>query len=96
MLSATAHWRPLVNGYSGGAPRDYGLLSQRLEDFEDRPAAAWQAVLESRATHIVVHEASYAGDRGVRVSTWAHMHGGKEVAAFGSDRVFLVPSQSAR
>jgi hypothetical protein len=91
MFYSIAHWRALVNGYSGGAPDSYGLWAERFKDVRDRPDAAWQAVIESRASHLVVHEASYLGDRGAWVSDWARTHGAQEVAVFGTDRVFLVP-----
>jgi hypothetical protein len=89
MFYSTFHWRHLVNGYSGGAPDNYGLWAERLGDLVDQPEPAWQAVLASRATHILVHEASYA-ENGERVSNWARAHGAQEVAAFGSDRLFAV------
>jgi hypothetical protein len=90
MFYSTVHWRRLVNGYSGGAPDDYGLWAERFKDILIRPDSAWQSVVDSRATHVVVHEGSYEGDRGPRISTWAAEHGAREVAAFGSDRVFRV------
>jgi hypothetical protein len=58
------HWRRLVNGYSGGAPAQYSLWAERFKDVLDRPQSSWQAVVESRATHIVVHEGSYVDGRG--------------------------------
>src|SRR5205807_5647368 len=59
MLYSTAHWRPLVNGYSGGGPVEYGLLAEKLKDLFGRPQAAWDALISSRATHLIIHEASY-------------------------------------
>ena len=35
MFYSTTHWRPLVNGYSGGAPDQYGLWAERLKDALD-------------------------------------------------------------
>src|SRR5439155_26002102 len=70
MFYSTAHWRPLVNGYSGGAPDEYGLWAEHLQDALDDSDSAWRAVRESRATHIIVHEGSYTGDRGRRISEW--------------------------
>jgi hypothetical protein len=48
-------------------------------------------VLDSHASHIIVHEGSYAGDRGRLISEWAVAHGAEELGAFGSDRIFAVP-----
>jgi hypothetical protein len=90
MFYSTVHWRRLVNGYSGGAPAQYGLWADRLEDVLDRPHPAWQAVVESGATHIVVHEGGYAQGLGRQISEWVRAHGGRELAVFGSDRVFSV------
>src|SRR5262249_24392199 len=90
MFYSTVHWRRLVNGYSGGAPAQYVLWTEHLQDPLERPEAAWQAVADSRATHIVVLEGGYAGGRGVQFSEWARAHGAREVAAFGSDRVFSL------
>ena len=91
MFYSTAHWRPIVNGYSGGGPDEYGLWSERFKDVFARPDAAWQAVRESRATHLVVHEGSYEGDRGQLISSWARARGAQEIGAFGTDRVFAIP-----
>ena len=96
MFYSISHWRRLVNGYSGGAPDEYGLWAERLKDVFERPEPAWQTVIDSRATHIVVHEASYAGDRGRRLSGWARAHGARELAAFGADRIFEIASSTTR
>ncbi len=93
MFYSTRHWRRLVNGYSGGAPQDYGTLTESLKDVATRPDRAWETVLQSTATHAIVHEASYANDSGRRLSDWLRGRGAREVAAFGSDKVFALPSR---
>jgi hypothetical protein len=90
MFYSTLHWKPLVNGYSGGEPADYELLDTSLQDVPTRPDRAWHALLASKATHVVVHEALYAGDSGARLSGWIRSRGGSEVATFGTDRVFEI------
>jgi hypothetical protein len=90
MLYATRHWKPLVNGYSGGAPEDYGTLGQFLEDAAARPDRAWDALIATHATHVIVHEGFYEADRGRGVSDWLRARGATEVAAFGSDRVLVL------
>ncbi len=90
MFYSTFHWRRLVNGYSGGGPDEYGLWAERFKEILAEPEQAWHAVLETRATHIVVHEGSYAEGRGRLISAWAAAHGAREVGAFDSDRVFAV------
>jgi hypothetical protein len=90
MFYSIGHWRPLVNGYSGGAPASYAALIGALQDLPDRTDIAWQHVLASHATHLVVHEDYYPGDRGRRISGWILGRGGREIAAFGNDRVFAI------
>jgi hypothetical protein len=92
MFYSTAHWRPLVNGYSGGGPVEYGLLVEHLKELTRRPGPAWQALAATGVTHAIVHEASYADGRGRSVSDWLRAHGAREVASFESDRVFTLPS----
>jgi hypothetical protein len=87
---STHHWRPLVNGYSGGAPRDYESLTQALEDVATRPDRAWDALRGSRATHAIVHEAFYTNGGGQQLSEWLRARGAREVAVLGSDRVFAL------
>jgi hypothetical protein len=91
MFYSTTHWKRLVNGYSGGAPIEYQFLAESLKDTATRPARAWRALLDSTATHVVVHEAFYKGDGGARLSAWLRAQAAREVAAFDSDRVFAMP-----
>jgi hypothetical protein len=91
MFYSTRHWKRLVNGYSGGEPEDYSFLSQSLQDVLTRPDRAWDALIKSTATHAIVHERFYSGDRGSRISEWLRSRGATEVAAFGTDRVFSLP-----
>jgi hypothetical protein len=90
MFYSAAHWRPLANGYSGGAPDDYGLLAENLKDLLRRPEPAWTALIASGVTHVIVHEASYADGRGGEVSAWLHTRGARELAVFGDDHVFAI------
>jgi hypothetical protein len=90
MFYSTLHWRPLANGYSGGAPDAYGLLAESLKDLLRRPDAAWQALSASRATYVIVHEDFYADGRGSQVSHWLRAHGARERAAFGGDHLFEI------
>ena len=90
MFYSTLHWRRLVNGYSGGAPPEYEVLTESLKDLATRPDRAWQAVADSTATHAIVHEASYVDDGGMRISAWLRARGAREVASFGTDHVFAL------
>jgi len=90
MFYALAHGHPLVNGYSGGSPDGYMLLSETLKDFATSPDRAWRAVESSGATHVIVHEGSYEPGRGPLITNWLIAHGARAVGVFGSDRVLAV------
>jgi hypothetical protein len=90
MFYSTRHWRRLVNGYSGGEPADYRSIDQTLQDLFARPDRAWLVLLDSGATHVVVHESSYALDRGPLVSEWLRTRGARELVSFGADRLFRI------
>ena len=53
VLNSTAHWRPLMNGYSGYTPATYRELAVRFQDFPHPDAVA--AMREAGATHLMVH-----------------------------------------
>ena len=91
MFYSTGHWKRLVNGYSGGAPLAYEFLTEALKDVGSRPERAWEAVVASSATHAVVHEGSFEGERGRLFSDWLRTHGATDVAVFGTDRVLALP-----
>jgi hypothetical protein len=92
MFYSTGHWKRLVNGYSGGAPLAYEFLTEALKDVLTRPERAWEAVVTSSASHAVVHEGSFTGERGRHFGDWLREHGAEQVAVFGTDRVFALPS----
>jgi len=57
VLNATAHWKPMVNGYSGFVPRRYAGIADGLRDFpDDRSRAELRAL---GVTHVVVHVDAY-------------------------------------
>ena len=90
MFYSTLHWKRLVNGYSGGAPLRYEFLTEAVKDVATRPDRAWQAIVDSRATHAVVHEGAYVDERGRRFGDFLLAHGARDVAVFGTDRVFAL------
>ena len=90
MWYSTLHWKRLVNGYSGGAPLHYEFLREALKDVATRPDRAWQAIVDSTATHAVVHEGAYADERGRLFGDFFRVHGARAVAVFGTDRVFQL------
>lgn len=48
------HFRRMVNGYSGFAPRTYLELMERLHDFPSQESL--RSVVDAGVTHVVVHE----------------------------------------
>ena len=54
MYRSTAHWRPLLNGYSGNYPRAYLDLLVRMQAFPR--ASALRYLRQRGATVLVVHE----------------------------------------
>jgi hypothetical protein len=97
MLYSASHWRPLLNGYSGGFPRSHAVNRAGLGRVLEDPGTAWRVLAASGATHAIVHEEVYLAGSGARVSAWLVSHGAREVAVFGADRLFeLPPPQVAR
>jgi hypothetical protein len=93
MVYSSSHWRPLLNGYSGGVPPSYVRLRATLRTVLTEPDRAWTTLIGSAATHVVVHENIYLPGDGPRVSDWLMRHGARDIARFGSDRVFALPSR---
>jgi hypothetical protein len=90
MLWSASHHRALVNGYSGGFPPSYAVNRAALGRVPDDGDRGWEVLRRTGATHAVVHEGIYLGDRGARVSDWLLAHGARPVATFGSDRLFEI------
>jgi hypothetical protein len=53
VLNSTAHWRPMLNGYSGYLPQSYRKNAQLFWFFPQEHAI--QAMRRAGATHVVVH-----------------------------------------
>jgi len=67
VLNSTAHWKPLVNGYSGFVPAGYPGIAAALRDFPgDRSRAELQRL---GVSHVVVHLDAYRGRAGEVVSS---------------------------
>jgi hypothetical protein len=57
VLNSTAHWRPLMNGYSGHTPWSYVDYAREFAVF---PApSAIDAMRRGRVTHVMVHPARF-------------------------------------
>jgi hypothetical protein len=59
MLNSTAHWKPMLNGYSGFEPPSFEIHYAELEGFPDPPSIA--ALRRAGVTHIFVHENQVGG-----------------------------------
>ena len=65
VLSSTTHWTPLVNGYSGSAPRAYEPRAQTLRHFPD--PAALEELRHLGVSHVIVHLGRYGRQRRDRI-----------------------------
>jgi hypothetical protein len=53
VINSTAHWRPMLNGYSGFTPQSYRRFAEVLSNFPDEAAIAMMR--EAGVTHVTVH-----------------------------------------
>ena len=85
------HWRRLVNGYSGYFPARYIELADAVRNVDGRPDFAWRRVLEAGATHIVVHDDAYQGEKPPAPDAWLTAQGARLVATTDGHRVYETP-----
>jgi hypothetical protein len=57
VFNSTAHWRPLMNGYSGYTPASYRQYVKRFWDFPDPRAV--ESMRAAGATHLMLHPRQY-------------------------------------
>jgi hypothetical protein len=60
VLNSTAHWRPLMNGYSGYTPASYAKVAWTFWYFPDERAIA--AMREAGVTHVTVHPIRFGNE----------------------------------
>ena len=87
---STAHWHPLLNGYSGHFPLSYNMNATHLRHPLDSPDASWDVLMRSGATHAVVHGPYYRDDEGERIGKWLVAKGARQIAEFDDDRIFVL------
>jgi hypothetical protein len=87
---STAHWHPLLNGYSGHFPLSYNMNATHLRHPLDDPDASWETLMRSGATHAVVHGPYYRDDEGRRIGQWLAEKGAHLAGEFDGDRVFAL------
>jgi hypothetical protein len=61
VLASTAHWRPLMNGYSGYIPASYQRYADAFWYFPEDWAI--KAMKDAGVTHVMVHVAAFHKDR---------------------------------
>jgi hypothetical protein len=60
VLASTAHWRPLMNGYSGYTPESYQRYADAFWYFPEPWAI--EAIKNAGVTHVMVHVAAFHKD----------------------------------
>jgi len=60
VLASTAHWRPLMNGYSGYTPASYQRYADAFWYFPEDWAI--KAMKDAGVTHVMVHVAAFSKD----------------------------------
>lgn len=66
VFNSTAHWRPLMNGYSGYTPDSY---RRRTESFWYFPEAwALESIKREGATHLMVHLSRFTPDEAAQIA----------------------------
>jgi hypothetical protein len=90
MYATLVHGRAVINGYSGGFPRQYMVNTALLRDVAARPDAAWARLLEAGATHAIVHRAAFLNGEDGRIVEWLEGRGARRLAAFGPDVILAL------
>lgn len=86
VLASTAHWRPLMNGYSGYIPGSYRRYAASFWYFP----ADWaiQAMRQAGVTHVMVHPERFLGDAG-KVMEQINARSDLELVALGQGGIRL-------
>jgi hypothetical protein len=85
------HGHPIVNGYSGGFPRSFDDNKEAFTFLSDVPTVAWRRLLQSGATHVIVHRKAFRGGQADVIERWLVTQGATLRFVFGADRMFDVP-----
>jgi hypothetical protein len=87
---AGAHWKPITNGYSGGFPRSYRQLTARLARMATEPEVAWQSLVDSKTTHVILHRNAFLkAEDADTVENWLKAHGARELERFDDNDILL-------
>jgi hypothetical protein len=91
ILNSTAHWKPLLNGYTGFVPASYQRHAVALSTFPS--AESVRALQDWGVTHVFVHLDRL--DRAASESL-SHLHGLRQIAADGTVALYLVARDAER
>jgi hypothetical protein len=72
MLNSTAHWRPILNGYSGFQPNSFYKNADALSNFPDLTSIA--ALRALRVSHVFVHTDRMSADSVTAVHASGDLH----------------------
>src|SRR5207248_10237106 len=86
VLASTAHWRPLMNGYSGYTPEAYQQYAGALWFFPEEWAI--KAMKDAGVTHVVVHPGGFNTNR-QPVIPLIEKRSDVELLAIGRDNIRL-------
>jgi hypothetical protein len=84
-----------LHGYSGYFPPSYLDRIPVLSRAPDDPRGVAGVLAESGATHVLVHEAAFQGDRGRALTAWLVSIGAGVLGAEHDDRLLALPPSSA-
>jgi hypothetical protein len=92
MFYSTRHWRPLLNGYSGFFPINYGRVTFALGEIPRHPDMSLDTLLEMGATHVIVHEAAYLAAEGYETTKALQALGARELFRADGDVLLALPT----
>jgi hypothetical protein len=95
MFYSLVHRRPILNGYSGFFPPQYGLLTVALSDVPAHTEIALDALRQHGATHVIVHESAWPDGQGVRTSAALRARGAVEEFRDADDVLLRLPGWPA-
>jgi hypothetical protein len=86
VLNSTAHWRPLMNGYSGYTPASYQTFADAFWYFPEE--RAMRAMKDAGVTHVMVHPQRFMADA-EKVIEQINARTDMELIAVGSNGIRL-------
>jgi hypothetical protein len=81
-LASTAHWKPLMNGYSGFTPDGYDRYAESFWPFPNESAI--QAMKDAGVTHVMIHPVDFPAGH-VAVIPAIELRNDFELVASGRD-----------